>query len=69
MVEPAMVKPIVLSDPEDDALLYTAAEGRADVLRPRSVKHFTSPEIQDLCTSRGFRTMTDLDALRGLAQR
>ena len=29
LVEPIMIEPVVLSDPDDDAVLYTAADGRA----------------------------------------
>jgi putative PIN family toxin of toxin-antitoxin system len=30
LVEPAIVRPLVLSDPADDAVLYTAADGKAE---------------------------------------
>lgn len=32
MVEPVIVRPLILSDPADDPVLYTAADGKADVL-------------------------------------
>jgi len=32
MVEPVIVRPLVISDPDDDAVLYTAADRKADVL-------------------------------------
>jgi putative PIN family toxin of toxin-antitoxin system len=32
MVEPVIVRPVALSDPSDDFVLYTAADGKADVL-------------------------------------
>jgi putative PIN family toxin of toxin-antitoxin system len=34
LVEPIVTRPIVLSDPADDPVLYTAADGRADILCP-----------------------------------
>jgi predicted nucleic acid-binding protein len=37
MVDPVIVEPVILSDPADDAVLYTAADGKADVtLHPKS---------------------------------
>jgi predicted nucleic acid-binding protein len=30
MVEPVIVRPLVLSDPADDPISYTAADGKAD---------------------------------------
>jgi putative PIN family toxin of toxin-antitoxin system len=40
MVEPVIVRPLVLSDPADDPVLYTAADGRADILCTRNIRHF-----------------------------
>lgn len=40
LVEPVIRERLILSDPEDDAVLYTAAEGKADVLCTRNVRHF-----------------------------
>jgi hypothetical protein len=38
-----IVKPVILSDPADDPVLYTAADGEADVLCTRNTRHFASP--------------------------
>jgi predicted nucleic acid-binding protein len=64
LVEPVIVRPLLLSDPTDDAILYTAADGRADILCTRNIRHFDSIEAQRFCAARGIRVMTDLDVLR-----
>jgi predicted nucleic acid-binding protein len=66
MVEPAIIRPIVVSDPDDDAVLYTAADGRADVLCTRNVRHFASSEVKSFCADRSIRVMTDLEILSEL---
>ncbi len=66
VVEPAIVRPVILSDPADDPVLYTAADGKADVLCTRNIRHFAAPEIRTFCAERGIRVMTDLDVLRDL---
>jgi putative PIN family toxin of toxin-antitoxin system len=42
LVEPAILRPIALLDPADDAVLYTAADGKADILCTRNIRHFVS---------------------------
>jgi putative PIN family toxin of toxin-antitoxin system len=66
MVEPVIVRPLVLSDPADDPVLYTAADGKADVLCTRNIRHFDVAEVKSFCATRGIRVMTDLDILREL---
>ena len=66
LVEPVVVRPIVLSDPADDPVLYTAVDGKADVLCTRNIRHFAAPEIRSFCAQRGIRVMTDVDVLRDL---
>ena len=68
MVEPVIVRPIVLSDPADDPVLYTAADGKADVLCTRNIRHFDVAEVQSFCAARSIRVMTDLDVLRDLLE-
>jgi putative PIN family toxin of toxin-antitoxin system len=68
LVEPVIRERLILSDPEDDAVLYTAAEGKADVLCTRNVRHFESPEVGRFCAERGIRIMTDLELLAELAE-
>jgi putative PIN family toxin of toxin-antitoxin system len=66
LVEPIVVKPITLSDPADDPVLYTAADGKADVLCTRNIRHFSSPAARVFCEEHGIRVMTDTDILRDL---
>jgi len=68
MVEPVIARPLVLSDPADDPVLYTAADGKADVLCTRNTRHFGVAEVQSFCMERGIRVMTDLDVLRELLE-
>jgi predicted nucleic acid-binding protein len=56
----------VVSDPADDPVLYTAADGKADVLCTRNTKHFALPAVQEFCAARGIRVMTDLEVLQDL---
>ena len=69
MVEPVIVRPVVLSDPADDPVLYTAADGRAEVLCTLNVRHFDVPEVQSFCAAHGIRIMTDLEVLRELLEK
>jgi putative PIN family toxin of toxin-antitoxin system len=66
MVEPVIVRPVVLSDPADDTVLYTAADGKADVLCTRNLRHFAPANVQQFCAVHGIRVMTDLEVLRDL---
>ncbi len=66
LVEPVIVKPVVLSDPADDPVLYTAADGMADVLCTGNTRHFSSPAVEEFCAEHRIRVLTDLDVLREL---
>jgi hypothetical protein len=66
LFEPIIVKPVVLSDPADDPIPYTAAAGAADILRTLNTRHFSSPAVEAFCEEHGIRVMTDLDILREL---
>lgn len=66
IVEPVVLKPVTLSDPADDAVLYTAADGAADVLCTRNVRHFSSLTVEAFCAGHGIRVMTDLEILHEL---
>jgi putative PIN family toxin of toxin-antitoxin system len=63
LVEPVILKPLVLADPADDAVLYTAADGKADILCTRNTRHFSSPSVVAFCGEQGIRVMTDLEVL------
>ena len=66
IIEPVIVRPLVLSDPDDDPVLYTAADGKADILCTRNIRHFDAADVQSFCTAHGIRVMTDLDVLHDL---
>jgi putative PIN family toxin of toxin-antitoxin system len=66
LIEPVITVPIVVADPNDDPVLYTAADGKADVLCTLNTRHFMSPQVQAFCAARSIRIMTDVDVLREL---
>lgn len=63
-----IVRPLVLSDPTDDAVLYTAADGKADVLCTRNIRHFDAAAVRGFCAAHSIRVMTDLDVLRDVLE-
>ena len=69
LVEPEIIRPLVLSDPDDDPVLNTAADGKVDVLCTRNLRHFGESDAREFCLLHGVRVMTDLELLRELNQR
>lgn len=69
MVEPVIVRPLVTSDPDDDPVLYTAADGKAEILCTLNQRHFAVGEVQAFCAAHGIQVMTDLEVLKELSQR
>lgn len=67
MVVPVIVPPLVLSDPADDPVLYTAADGKVDILCTLNIRHFNAPEVRRFCVAQGIRIMTDVEVLQGLS--
>jgi len=65
LVSPVVFKEVVLQDPNDDPVVYTAVAGRADVLCA-SDRDFYVPEVVAFCGDRGIRIMNDVDLLREL---
>jgi len=63
VVEPTVVMPITLSDPADDPVLYTAADGKADVLCTLNTRHFSTSAAQVFCKEHGIRVITDIEVL------
>ena len=63
IVEPFISEPVVRSDPNDDPVLFTAVEGRADVLCTRD-RDFYVPDVIAFCRQRGIEVMSELDLLR-----
>ena len=62
IVEPFIAEPIVRSDPQDDPVLFTAVQGRVDVLCTRD-RDFYLPEVMVFCRQRGIEVMNELELL------
>ena len=65
LVNPVVATPVVLSDPNDDPVIYTAVEGRADVLCTLDRDFYTS-EVRAFCRQRGIQVMSDVELLQKL---
>lgn len=65
VVEPVLRDRVVRNDPADDAVVYTAVQGRADVLCTRDAD-FYIPEVIAFCRQHGIEVMNELDLLRRL---
>ena len=63
LVDVVIGEPVVLSDPDDDPVIYTALDGRPDVLCTLD-RHFFQPHVMKFCRARNIAVMTDLDFLR-----
>jgi len=68
LVDVVVRKPVVLSDPDDDPVVYTAVDGRADVLCTRD-RDLLEPAVVAFCRENHIAVMDDLDLLRLLAPR
>lgn len=68
IVQPPGGKRIVASDPDDDAVIYTAVAGRAEILCTLDT-HFFDAEVLGYCEQRGIRIITDVELLRLLRPR
>ena len=66
IVEPTVPGPVVLTDPDDDPVLYTAVEGDVDVLCTLN-RDFYEPNVVAFCRERGIAVMSDVELLRELA--
>jgi predicted nucleic acid-binding protein len=69
LVEPEIVRQVIVADPDDDPVLYTAADGRAEVLCTCNTRHFSTPAVQSFCDEHRIRIMTDLEVIREWAHR
>ena len=66
LVTPVVYKPIVLADPNDDPVVYTAVAGGTDVLCALD-RDFYAAEVIAFCRNRGIEVMNDVDLLRLLS--
>lgn len=62
LVEVAEGAPVVLRDPDDDPIIYTALVGRADILCTVD-NHFYDPNVLTFCSRYRIRLMSDLELL------
>ncbi|MFN0165466.1 MAG: putative toxin-antitoxin system toxin component, PIN family [Bryobacteraceae bacterium] len=58
---------VVVRDPDDNPIIYTAIAGGADVVCTAD-RHFYDPSVVSFCARYGIRLMTDVDLLRLLLQ-
>lgn len=65
LVYPIIETPVVLQDPNDDPVIYTAINGRADALCTLD-RDFYGPSVLEFCRQRGVSVMTDVELLRRL---
>jgi predicted nucleic acid-binding protein len=68
MVEPEPGPPVVLADPNDDPIVYTAVAGKADFLCTCD-NHFKAPNVIDFLNRHGIRVISDVDLIRELLLR
>jgi uncharacterized protein len=65
LVVPVVRDPVVLADPTDDPIVYTAVDGRADVLCAMD-RDFYAPGVIAFCRQRGIEIMNDVTLLQRL---
>ena len=68
LVDVVVREAVVLSDPDDDPVVYTAVDGRADILctRDRDLLH---PSVVAFCQDHEIAVMNEVDLLRLIAPR
>jgi putative PIN family toxin of toxin-antitoxin system len=65
LVHPIIEAPVVLNDPNDDPVVYTAIHGKADVLCTLD-RDFYEPEVVAFCRQRGVSVLDDVELLQKL---
>lgn len=60
IVIPLEGQPVVLKDPNDDPVVFTALAGQADVLCTGD-KHFYEPDVLSFCSRYGVRLMAEVE--------
>lgn len=68
LVQPVVETPVVLSDPNDDPVIYTAVEGKADVLCTLD-QHFFNPSVIRFAQRHHIQVLTDAQLLVHLRKR
>ncbi|MGH9447173.1 MAG: putative toxin-antitoxin system toxin component, PIN family, partial [Terriglobia bacterium] len=67
LVHPIVEAPVVLEDPNDDPVIYTAVSGKADALCTLD-RDFFHADVIEFAQRRGFRLLTDLHLLSQLRE-
>lgn len=67
IVTPAEGAPLVLSDPDDDPIVYTAIAGDADYLCTTD-RHFYKPTVLSICSRYGIQVVHDVELLQILRE-
>jgi len=62
LVDPVVHTPVVLADPNDDPVVYTAVAGRADILCAMD-RDFYTPQVVTFCRENGIEVMNDVELL------
>lgn len=65
LVHPVPGESVILDDPTDNAVIYTAVAGKADTLCTLD-RHFFAPEVVAFCEKRGIAVSNDVELLRQL---
>lgn len=65
LVDPIVHTPVVLTDPNDDPVVYTAVAGGADILCALD-RDFYRPQVIDFCRQNGIEIMNDVELLKKL---
>ena len=65
IVSSEVLSPVVLSDPDDDPVIYTAFNGMADVLCGMD-RDFYAPDVVAFCRDQGIEIMNDVQLLQRL---
>jgi hypothetical protein len=63
LVEPYTGLPVVLSDPNDDPVVYTAVAAGAEVLCVKD-RDFRTPNVSGFCARHDIRVMDEIELLR-----
>jgi putative PIN family toxin of toxin-antitoxin system len=65
IVAPAEGPPVILKDPDDDPIVYTAVAGQADIICTVD-RHFYEPNVLAFCARQRILLMTDVELLHAL---
>lgn len=65
LFDPVVHEPVVLPDPNDDPVVYTAVAGRAEVLCAMD-RHFYTDQVISFCRQSDIEVMNDVELLKKL---